>query len=184
MADPISIGTMATIGMGANAAGGGLGIFSSIFGGEAKSDMYKYQAGVARINEQIAQQNADYARAAGEVEAQRSGMGTRFKIGQERVAQAASGIDAGRGSAVAVRASEQAIGQQDEAMIRANAARRAYGYQVEAVGKEAEARMAETSADAAKTEGYINAFGSLLGTASSVSSKWLQAKQYGVYGEA
>lgn len=184
MADPISIGTLATVGMGASAAGGGLGIFSSLFGGQAKSDMYKYQAGVARINEDIAAKNAAYAREAGEVTAQRSGMATRFKVGQERAVQAASGIDASSGSAVQVRTDEERIGQQDMATIRANAARKAYGYQVEGVSEEAKARMAETSGEAAKTEGYINAFGSLLGTASSVSSKWLQANKYGVYSEA
>lgn len=181
--DPISLtaGTMATVAMGAQAGGGILSAFGSIFGGQAQSDMYKYQAGVARVNEQIMKQNEDWALRTGEVEAQQSGMATRFRLGQIKAGQAAGGLDVAKGSAALVRDSEEQIGQYNEELIRSNAAKRAYGFGVEAMGLEAQARGEETAAENARTAGYINAFGSLLGTAGSVASKWRTAKQYGIY---
>ena len=44
MADPVSL---AVIGMGAAAAGGGVSALGSLFSGQAQSNMYNYQAGVA-----------------------------------------------------------------------------------------------------------------------------------------
>lgn len=174
MADPVS--AMAVGGMVSTAAGGILGAFGAQEQGEAQSKMYQYQAGVARINQKIAEQNADYARAAGEVEAQKSGMETRARVGQIRAAQGASNLDVNTGSAAAVRASQQAVGQEDEAIIRANAARKAYGYEVEATQDKAQVGLDTMAASQSKTAGDIGAMASILGEASSVSSKWMQYK--------
>src|SRR6266702_1104129 len=129
MADPVS---MAVVGGGMAIAGGIVGAVGSITGGYAQRQMYQYQAGVARMNQQIALQNAAYERQAGETEAQISGMKTRFQVGETKVAQSGSGLDVNRGSAVGVRRSEQEIGAFNEQMIRANAARKAYGYETQA----------------------------------------------------
>lgn len=144
--------------------------------------MYNYQAGVAQMNAQIAKQNADYATAAGEVTAQESGMQTRFKIGETVAQQGAGGLAVGSGSNARVVSGEQAIGQQDEAIIRSNAARQAYGYDVQAAQDTAQSQIDQFAASNAKTAGDISAFGSILGAAGSVSSKWLTAGQQGVFG--
>lgn len=178
MADPV---TIAAVGMGASVLGGAVNTAGALWGGQAKSNMYKYQAGVARINANIARKNAEYSRYMGEHEAQRVGMKGRFEQGQTKVAQSSRGLDVNSGSAEALRDSQGELSRHDQTVTRATAARRAYGFDVEATNKEAEARMAETSADNAKTASYFEAAGSILGTASSVSSKWLDASRLGIF---
>jgi hypothetical protein len=109
-----------------------------------------------------------------------SGQKTAFNVANAKVAQAASGIDVNSGSAAATRSSMTSLGQTDQATIRTNAARRAYGFETEAAGKDSEAIMDETASVNAKKSGTLNAISSILGTASSVSSKWLQGSQAGI----
>src|SRR5882762_8001038 len=171
MADPA---TLATVGMGASAGGSLLQAFGAVSGGEAAGSMYTYKAGVAKLNAQIARQNADYSRATGEVEAQQSGMQTRYQIGQTEATQAKSGLDVNRGSAELVRESEAEVGRENEAIIRSNAARRAYGYEVEAVKDESESQLDTMAASQSRQAGYLSGLGSIISGAGSVSSKWLQ----------
>lgn len=182
--DPVSLGlgatTIANVGAGASAAGGITSAIGAILGGNAQASTYKYQSGVALINKQIALQNADYSRKVGEVEAQQSGMKTAAQISSTKSIQSASGIDVNSGSHVGVRDSEEEIGQLDESIIRSNAAKKAYGYEVEASKDEAESKVLDSASSKSKMAGYLSAFGSVLGAAGSVSSKWLQASQVGI----
>lgn len=179
MADPA---TMVMASMGANILGGVTKAVGSILGGESKSSMYKYQAGMARANAEIARRNAEYSRTVGEREAQRVGMKSRFEAGNIISAQSGRGLVVGEGSAGRVVQSQGDIGRHDQSTVRANAMRRAYGYDVEAANKEAEANMYGKSAQRSKLASYIEAGGSILGSAASVSSKWMEASQLGVFG--
>lgn len=154
----------------------------SLFGGNAQAQMYQYQAGIAQMNSQIAKQNADYAIAAGEVSAQQSGMKTAQQIGQTVAQQGAGGLAVGSGSNARVVESEREVGQEDQALVRANAAKTAYGYEVTAAQDTAQGQLFQSAASNAKTAGDISALGSLISGAGSVSSKWLQASQMGVPG--
>lgn len=173
MADP---GTLALGSMAISGGGTLLKMFGDISGGEASANMYAYKAGVAKINEQIAKSNADYARKVGEVEAQQSGMQTRFQIGGTKVTQASSGLDVNRGSTVDVRESESEVGQENQAIIRSNAARKAYGYEVEGAKASAEGTIASMAGSESRKAGLISAAGSLLSGGASVASKWMQYK--------
>lgn len=174
MADPV---TLATIGIGSAAAGGGISAIGNLFSGQAQSNMFKYQAGVAQANATVAKQDAQYAVASGEVEAQQSGMKTRFQEGATRVGIASGNIDVGSGSAGKVISSETAIGQENAGIIRANAAKRAYGFNVGAAEDVAQAGAYKVGAETSLISGDIGAVSSILGAAGSVSSKWLQAGQ-------
>jgi hypothetical protein len=176
MADPV------TLAMGATAVGAGVGAFGSWYGGQASKNMYQYQSAVSQINKQISDQNAKYAIAAGETRAQESGMKTRAEIGTTRAIQGASGLDVNRGSAVEVRASEADIGTQSAAVIRSNAAREAYGYKVQGFQYGAQSKIDIMAGKNAAFAGNIGAVSSILGGASSVSSKWLQGSQAGMFG--
>lgn len=178
MADPL---TMSAASMAASGGGGILGAVGSIFSGNAQSSMYQYQSAIAAMNANIAKSNADYAVAAGEVGAQQSGMKTASQVGQTIAQQGAGGLAVGSGSNARVVDSERAIGQEDQALIRANAAKTAYGYEVIAAQDTAQAQLDTMAASNAKTAGEIGAFGSLLGSGGSVASKWLQANQAGVF---
>ncbi len=176
--DPVSLGA---VGMGASALGGIVGAAGNIMSGNASKQMYDYQAGIAQMNKNIALQDATYARAVGESEAQKSGMATRFTLGKIISAQSGSGIDVTSGSNKAVQESTQAIGTHDEAVIRSTAAKRAYGYEVEAAQDTAQGQVYQMAGRNAQTAGQIGAATSILGSVSSVSSKWLDAKRVGIY---
>lgn len=176
MAAPLAIGSMV-----ATAVGGITSAFGAIQGGGAEAAMYNYRAGVAQLNRQIAQQNAEYEVKAGEVQAQEVGMKTRYEVGRIRAAQGASGLDVNKGSAADVRISQEEIGEEDQATTRANAARRAYGYEVEGMGYQAESRLDVAAGEQARTSGYIKAASSLLGGASSVADKWYQGRSVGLF---
>ena len=172
------------VALGATIAGGATAAFGSLMGGEAQKSMYQYQAGIARMNNQIAQQNANYAVQKGEMQAERSGMKTAQEIGQIRAGQAASGLDVNRGSTVNVRTSQQEVGDYDQAILRSNAAREAYGYKVQGLMDTSQATLDEFAGKYSKEAGQIGAVSSILGAAGSVSSKWTQGQQVGLFGSA
>ena len=183
MADPVSL-SLAGVSLATAAGGAGIAAFGAQEAGQAQAGMYGYQAGIATMNQNIAMQNAAYATAAGEVEAQESGMQTRAGVGQTKAIQASSGIDVNSGSTAAVRGSEEEIGAQNQALIRSNAAKRAYGFEVEGAQAEAQTGLYEMAGSQSKTAGGISAISSILGGVSSVSSKWLQGRQSGLFGSS
>lgn len=169
-------------------------------GYEADTKAYMYKAGIAEMNKKVKLQDADYARWAGETEAQQSGMKTRFNISTAKAKQAGSGLEVDFGSPSAVRDSILEIGQYDQSMIRTNAAKKAYGFQVEAATAEADKTLNEMAAeksttaamfarqgageaaDTAETAGHVGAMKSILGASSSVASKWIQGSSLGMTG--
>jgi hypothetical protein len=62
-------------------------------------------------------------------------------------------------------------------VIRANAAKKAYGFEVGAAEDVAQAGAYTVAGETSVTAGDIGAVSSVLGAAGSVSSKWLQASQ-------
>lgn len=179
MADPL---TLTAIGIAGSAAGGVLGAIGAKQQAGAQADVYSYQAGMARLNAQIARQNQNYATTTGELQAAESGMATRAQIGTTRARLGASGLAVNTGSAADVITSEGMIGDINQAVIRQNAARVAYGYKVEEAQDITQAGLYDASAKNVKTAGNINAMASLISGATGVSTKWLQAKQTGVFG--
>lgn len=179
MADPVTIGLVGV--SAASALGGGLlAARGAQQKGSADASLYNYQAGIADLNKKISAQNADYSRWTGEVSAQEAGMKARYAIGETKAAQGASNLDVNTGSQAAVRDSEHQIAAQDQQTIRANAARKAFGYETEEAQYDSQGQIYRGAAKQAKTAGNILALGSLIGTAGSVSSKWLAAKQTGL----
>ena len=154
------------------------------YSGMSQAAAYNYQAGIAQMNAQIAKQNAAYETALGEVQAQQQGMKTRATISQTRAIQGASGLDVNTGSAASVRESEFQLGGYDQQVIRAGAARRAYGFEVEAVSDKAQANLDRMAADRSETAGMLKAFTSILGAGGSFASKWKQGQSTGMdFGE-
>jgi hypothetical protein len=66
------------------------------------------------------------------------------------------------------------IGAAEQDTIRSNAARAAYGHEVEAINFGAQSQLYSMASKTSKVSGAINATSSLLGGASSTSDKWLQ----------
>lgn len=173
MADPITL-TALGVSAAATVGGGILGAQGAKEKAQAESSMYNYQAGVAKVNAQIAEQDANYAEASGQVEAEQSGMKTAVEVGKTRAAFGASNVAGG--SHDQVLSSEREIGAENQGIIQANAAKRAYGFEVGAAEDVAQAGADTAAGKNALTAGQYAATSSILGTVGSVASKWLGAK--------
>lgn len=123
------------------------GVIGSIQEGNAQASEYRYQAAVA-------EQNAAFAAAEGEVKGTDAGLKEAATVAAIKTAQAARGIDVNKGSAVKVQQSGEQLGQLDVLTIRSDAAREAYGYHTQSAGLKIAAKNAQTA-------GYINAAGKL-----------------------
>lgn len=179
MADPV---TLSALSIGATVAGGAVSAGGGIMGGNAEAAAKSYQAQVARINKQVALMNRDQTLTAGADKALATGIAGRQKMGQIITAQAASGLDITKGSLARVQEGQQTAISNDIAHIYDNTARQAYGYTVKAANEESSAGMYEAGAKSAKNAAMIKALGTVIGTAGSVSSKWLQGNQLGLWG--
>lgn len=179
MADPL---TLTAIGMGTSLAGGLVQAKGASDTGAAQQQMFNYRAGVARINSEIDKQNADWTRSQGEIQATQYGIKARQQAGAIRTAQSGSNIDVNSGSNLRTQQSQHTLAGMDLNQIRTNAAKTAYDYDVKSTMDLNQANLDTMAGTNAKRAGDINAMSSIIGTAGSVSSKWLQASQMGVFG--
>lgn len=168
--------------MGIGLIGGAVSAIGSIMSGNAQSAYYSYQAQVARMNANIATQNAAYETEIGEVQQEQKGLAVRAQIGQTRAAQGAGGLDLNSGSAASVRESEQEVGMIEQNQIKYNAARRSYADQITSLGYQTSAQLDDMAASTSKTAGMLGAASSILGSVGSFSNKWMQGQQEGMFG--
>lgn len=162
----------------------GLGAFQAVQGfragksakkaGEQQQEAAESEAGLTDYNAQVADLQAGDAVARGAEEEQRFRAGVRGLVGAQRAAFAASNVDVGFGSALDVQADTAMLGELDALQIRTNAAREAWGYQVQAVDLRERARITRKEGEnLAKTgreqqrQHQIGAIGSLVGTGAS-----------------
>lgn len=169
------------VGLGASLAGGILGAVGAEKTAASTQQMYNYQAQVARVNAQIDKQNAEWARDRGEVEAGQYGMKAAQQFGAIRTAQAASGLDVNTGTAARVQSSQEAVTRIDLGQIRTNAAKVAYDYDVKSAMDTNQATLDIMAGESAREAGKIQAMSSILGSVASVSSKWMQGRQAGMF---
>lgn len=179
MASPTAVGGA---GIGLSAGGSLLSAYGAEQKGQAQSQMYTYQAGIASLNSQIATGNRDYAIYSGGQDAARYGMKSAQAAGSIKAKQGASGIDVNSGSSVNVQQGQKQISDLDQATIRNNAARTAYGYEEEATIDTAQGQMYTSAASNSLEAGNIAAAGSLISGAASVSDKWLAGNKTGLWG--
>lgn len=179
MVDPVTLAVTAMVG---TAVGGVVSGMGSAEAGQAGQNMYNYKAGVAQINKQINQQNATWAYAAGETQAEEKGLQAKQQIGQQKVVQAASGFDVNSGSGAKVRDDMSQVSAFDQNVIKWDASKTAYGYETKAMSDQAESNLDVMAGSQAKTAGDIGEISSFINAGTSVASKWSQAKTAGVFG--
>lgn len=176
----------------ASAGAGMLQGLATIMQGQSQQRMHAYQAGVARRNAQIMEQNADYELIQGGQEAVRYGLQARQQKGQIIAQQSASGLDIASGSAKLVQESQDKLTRMDFMQINQNAVKAAFDYKVQAYAQEEEAKLQEMAGRNAMTSGLfggiigsqtasraasIQGTSSLISSAGSVADKWLQASK-------
>lgn len=142
--------------------------------GQANSAAAAYQAQVATNNAKIAMQNATWESASGETASVNKGLETRGTLGKAKAYTAASGVDVNTGSAPTVRAGAEEMGLLDQLTIRSNAAKKAYGEEVQATSDTAQSQLDTFQSQQAATAGDIGAAGSLLSGASTVGGNYLK----------
>jgi hypothetical protein len=167
--------------IGSAAAGGIIGGIGSLLSGQSQAAASTYKAGVAQLNKQISLQNASWATEAGAIQSQEAGMKARSQIGQTKVVQAASGFDVNSGTNAKVRQDQSTVADYDQNVIRWDASKTAYGYETKAMTDQAQSTLDTMAASSEAEAGELGAATSFINAGSSVSSKWLQASQAGVF---
>lgn len=118
--------------------------------GQVAGDVGEASAEQQEWNARIAEVQAEDAILRGREQEQQVRLGTKGLIGAQRAGFAGQGLDIGVGSPVSVQGDTAYLGELDALTTRANAAREAWGYKVEA----ADRRMA---ADVARRGGQAQA---------------------------
>lgn len=144
--------------------------------GKAQREASESQAELSDFNAQVADLQAKDAIARGQDEEQRFRAKVRGTIGAQRADFAAGNINVAYGSAVDVQADTAFLGELDALTIRTNAAREAWGYEVQSEDltrrgqiQRKEGYMYEQAGKAAKSASRWDAAGSLIGTSASLA---------------
>lgn len=109
-----------------------LSAFSGLMQGQQQAAQAKAQASALRQNALYLNNAANDAKVRGAIEADQSRVQTQQLIGTQRAAQAANGGLVNEGSNAIIQQDTAQLGELDALTISNNAAREAYGYQVEA----------------------------------------------------
>lgn len=177
MCEPISL--TAAISLGATALSTGLGVMGMVQQQNAQAQAASAAQAQARYQAQVAEQNRELARRQeadalqrGQVAEENRRRLTAQQIGQQRAGLAAQGTDF-TGTETDILGDTAAAGELDARTVRANAAREAYGYQVQGMGYANEAGLQYTrAANSTYTPNYLGAGASLLSGASTLADKW------------
>lgn len=147
----------------------------AIAGGAAANNAAKYNAQVASNNAAMAQRQAEDAKERGRIEEQRFRLQAAQLRGQQAASLAANGVDISSGSPLQVLADSAGMAELDAASVRDQAAREAYGYQVESANYLNESTLERARGKSAKRASYFEAGSSLLTGAGRVAANWPQA---------
>lgn len=156
-----------------------VGVVGALSSASAQAKQAEYQAAVARNNQTIAEQNKQYAVQAGESQAQVQGFKNRATLGAIDAAQGASGLDVSSPTLETVREGAGQVLRLDTENITQQALLRARNYDIQGMNYGAEAGLQTQAASNARTAGWFNAAGSLLGGSSSFAEKWTKYSSAG-----
>ncbi len=148
------------------------GVAGSVMQGVASAQSADYMAQVANNNNLIAQQNANMALEQGQIKEEAEREQTGARIGRERAAFGAMGVDPNSGSALDVRTSTAELGELNARTIK-------YNTQVQAWNDINQAKAYGAQSRLYSAQSGLDSVNSILGGASSVSNKWLNWQMYG-----
>lgn len=143
---------------------------SGLYEASAQDKAGRVTQRLSRYNSLMAQGQAADALARGVQDEQRFRRRGKGLIGKQRAGYAGQGVQVDSGSAAAVQEDTGAIIEEDATTIRLNAAREAWGFQIEAGNLEAQGNIA-------RTEGRNRAIGTLLSTGAQLYGQYDQNAQ-------
>lgn len=145
--------------MGATAGFGVQGV-SNVGSAYAESESIKaqgsYQRSVADANAELSNMQANDASKRGEAAVNDLRKATKQKVGAQRAAAAASGVDVGSGSAAQLQEDTALQGVQDTLTIRNNATREAWGFRAQANNFQSQGDFASLTARSQSNQTLIN----------------------------
>lgn len=133
----------------------------------AQSASAEFQEEQAKENARLAEAQARNAELAGQVEEDRQRQLTRKFLASQRTAIAANNLDMSTGTPLDILGDTAALGEQDALMIRANAAREAWGFRTQAVDFRNSGSMARAAGRNAARGTYLTTAASLMDMASA-----------------
>ena len=173
--------TAAYISLGATALGAVTSAMGSIQQGKAQASQYKYQAAVDRNNKIISDRQAADAIQRGQAAEEETRRKTAQIISKQRVGFASNNIDLGSDVVSDTLSDSAMLGELDALTVRSNAAREAYGYQVQGMNYQASADNSLLAAKNAKSAAKTSAFSTLLSGASTLAGNYSDYKTKGVF---
>lgn len=144
-----------------------VGAISSIAGGVMGMMQAQYQAKVANMNAAVAKENAARAVEKASIEGEDNDLQTKALLGEQEVAQAASGISLSGKSQILTRRSAHLVGRRDTMNIIHKGKVEEYNYLVDAANFKAQAQAAKMSGISSLVGGVLGAAGSFAGSAGS-----------------
>lgn len=171
------MGVMTGIGLGLLVGGTILNARGQKKQGDAAQEAANAVAEREEWNAGIAELQAKDAIARGADEESRFRTSVRQLIGSQRAGFAGQGVEVGRGSAADVQADAAFLGELDARQIRLNAARQAWGFQVEAADRRLGADVARRGGAAAKSASRWAMASTIVGGAAQGTS--MLADRYG-----
>lgn len=106
----------------------------------------EYQRSISQMNSDLANLQAEDSLKRGESAVRDMRKETKQRVGAQRAALAASGVDVGSGSAAQVQLDTELAGVMDERTLRNNAAREAWGFRSQAANTMAQGDFASITA--------------------------------------
>lgn len=138
------------------AAGSAVSTFTAV-------QQQRYQAAIADRNAKMENEAARDALNRGEIEARRYQQEASQRMGAQRAALAANGIDTSYGNAAFVQADMARATQEDVATIRENSVRQARGFDLAAANSRAQANASRSAATGTAIAGVFDFGSTVLG---------------------
>lgn len=154
--------------MSVAAAGLVLGFASTVFQGYTSYQAASYQAAIADMNQEIANENAVRALERSQIEQQDQDSITLAMLGEQEAQQAASGLAFGSRSFRLTRKSAQELGRKDALNIRQAGELEAYDYKTQAANFGAAAEANKASATNSLLGGFLGGTASLISGATKI----------------
>ena len=149
----------------------------SIVSGVAGFAQSQYQAEVAEMNAKVARWNAERATRVAGIDAQEKDfLETRALLGEQVVAQAASGVSRAGKSQIATRDTARLLGRRDTNNIIEEGQMQRHGHLMQAANFDAEADAAGISGMSSLLGGFLGAAGAMPSMAGGAKASPAQAK--------
>ena len=158
--------------LAATAISTGIGVYSSIQQGKAQAEQAKYQADVARQNQQLAEEQASAERREGYEAMIEKRQETARLIGRQRAAAGAGGAALDVGSSLDLAADTAAQGEMDALNLSNAGQDRSYNALLQARNYGQRAAAYDAQGSSAKGAGYLNAASSAIGGIAEMGSTW------------